>query len=137
MSDYIKVTNEKALGSGNSATKATITIDTTTGIDRVAGLLEMMRSVMERVADDEDMPLNWEEDLHTLLAGLREALDPAPPVKQGDFLREYSDHGGKRWHRVVSATAFRRHGKTNATITTDQNSDPHSLVDYVEHVPVS
>ena len=131
MSDYIKVTNEKAIGSGNPATQATITIDTVEGIRQVSRLLELARSVMERVADDEDMPLKWDENLHRLIAGLHEALDPAPPVKEGDFLRAYSDRGGKRWHRVESATdPVRYHGKTNATITTDQNSDPHSPSNY-------
>lgn len=130
MNEAITFDYVKPIGTGRPAREVTVTIAGTKHVSDVRQLLGLMRSMMDRVADDENMPENWEENLITLLDGLGRALQVAPPIKEGDFVRRVASDA---WYRVTDV----HHAVAQLPdVVTEGDSEPRCVTEFAEHYPI-
>lgn len=130
MNEAITFDYVKPIGTGRPAREVTVTIADAKHMRDVRDLLGLMRNVMDRVADDENMPENWEENLLTLLDGLARALQVAPPIKAGDFVRRV---GTDAWYRVTDV----HHAVAQLPdVVTEGDSEPTCVTAFAEHFPI-
>lgn len=132
MNDEIQTYANKPIGTGQPAHNVAVTFAGVKRMREMRELLVLMRDVMGRIADDEDMPENWEGNLNALLQIFDKALQPAPLVKVGDFVRR---HGADEWFRV---TAVHDGGvRSLPDLVTNGDSDPTCVTQFAEHYPTS
>lgn len=131
MNEAITFDYVKPIGSGRPAQEVTVTIAGAKHVQDVRYLLGLMRNVMDRVADDDEhMPENWEENLTTLLDGLARALQVAPPIKAGDFVRRVASDA---WYRVTDV----HHAVAQLPdVVTEGDSEPRCVTEFAEHYPI-